>query len=120
MIRGKTPSPLKAPSIIEPKSDSVGRWRFDEKFMQGFIQSRLQSSLQSLLHTCHVNGDYSRGAGGFWVENGQIQYPVSEVTIAGNLADMFMQIVGCGNDVDTRSNVQTGSILIEQMRVGGN
>lgn len=67
-----------------------------------------------------VNGDYSRGAGGFWVENGKIQYPVNEITIAGNLADMFMNIVGCGSDVDRRSNVQTGSILIEKMRVAGN
>ena len=67
-----------------------------------------------------VNGDYSRGAGGFWVENGKIQYPVNEITIASNLADMYRNIVGCGSDVDMRSNVQTGSILIEKMRVAGN
>lgn len=67
-----------------------------------------------------VNGDYSRGVGGFWVENGKIQYPVNEITIAGNLSDMFMNIVGCGSDIDLRSNVQTGSILIEQMRIAGN
>ena len=66
-----------------------------------------------------VNGDYSRGAAGFWVENGEIQYPVSEVTIAGNLSDIFMNIVGCGSDVDLRGNVQTGSVLIEEMLIGG-
>ena len=67
-----------------------------------------------------VNGDYSRGAAGFWVENGKIQYPVSEVTIAGNLADMFKQIVGIGSDIDPRGNVQSGSVLIEQMQISGN
>ncbi|MFA0071904.1 metallopeptidase TldD-related protein, partial [Vibrio breoganii] len=64
-----------------------------------------------------VTGDYSRGAAGFWVENGEIQYPVSEVTIAGNLKDMFTQIVAVGNDVETRSQIQTGSILLESMKV---
>jgi PmbA protein len=67
-----------------------------------------------------VNGDYSRGAAGFWVENGEIQYPVSEVTIAGNLADMFMNIVGCGSDIDHRGNIQTGSVLVEEMFIAGN
>lgn len=66
-----------------------------------------------------VTGDYSRGAGGFWVENGVIQYPVSEVTIAGNLKDMFMNIVAAGNDYDRRDNVQAGSVLVEGMTVAG-
>lgn len=66
-----------------------------------------------------VTGDYSRGAAGFWVENGVIQYPVSEVTIAGNLKDMFQKIVAVGNDVETRSQIQTGSMLIESMKVAG-
>lgn len=66
-----------------------------------------------------VNGDYSRGAAGFWVENGQIQYPVSEVTIAGNLADMFKNIVAVGDDFDVRGAIRTGSILVEQMQVAG-
>ncbi|RRJ83715.1 metalloprotease PmbA [Aestuariirhabdus litorea] len=67
-----------------------------------------------------VTGDYSRGASGFWVEQGVIQYPVSEITIAGNLRDMFANLVAVGNDVDRRGNVQTGSILIDGMMVGGN
>lgn len=66
-----------------------------------------------------VTGDYSRGAAGFWVENGQIQYPVEEITIAGNLKDMFKNIVAVGNDVDLRSNIRTGSILVEQMSIAG-
>ncbi|MNY65988.1 peptidase PmbA [compost metagenome] len=66
-----------------------------------------------------VTGDYSRGAGGFWVENGEIQFPVQEVTIAGNLRDMFRQIVAVGNDLELRSNIRTGSVLIEKMTVAG-
>ncbi|MFV8432229.1 metalloprotease PmbA [Vibrio owensii] len=66
-----------------------------------------------------VTGDYSRGAAGFWVENGEIQYPVSEITIAGNLKDMFNQIVAVGSDVETRSQIQTGSILLDTMKVAG-
>jgi PmbA protein len=66
-----------------------------------------------------ITGDYSRGAGGFWVENGEIQYPVDEVTIAGNLKDMFAGIVAVGNDQDDRSNIQCGSLLINKMTVAG-
>ena len=66
-----------------------------------------------------VTGDYSRGAAGFWVENGEIQYPVSEVTIAGNLKEMFQQIAAIGGDVDTRGSIQTGSVLIENMSIAG-
>lgn len=67
-----------------------------------------------------VTGDYSQGAAGFWVENGTIQYPVHEITIAGNLRDMFTHIVEVGNDVDSRGNIRTGSILIENMMIAGN
>ncbi len=67
-----------------------------------------------------VTGDYSRGAAGFWVENGEIQYPVEEITIAGNLADMFRGIVAIGRDVERRSSKQVGSILIDHMTVAGN
>ena len=66
-----------------------------------------------------VTGDYSRGAAGFWVENGEIQYPVSEITIAGNLKDMFKAVVGLGGDIERRGGIQTGSVLIEQMQVAG-
>ncbi|MEO9332178.1 metalloprotease PmbA [Ectopseudomonas guguanensis] len=66
-----------------------------------------------------VTGDYSRGAAGFWVENGEIQFPVQEVTIAGNLRDMFRQIVAVGRDLERRGNICTGSVLIEKMTVAG-
>ncbi len=66
-----------------------------------------------------VTGDYSRGASGFWVENGQIAYPVQEITIAANLRDMFAGIVAIGNDVDPRSHILTGSILVDRMTVAG-
>jgi PmbA protein len=66
-----------------------------------------------------VTGDYSRGASGFWVENGEIQFPVDEVTIAGNLKDMFMDIEAVGTDIDDRSGIQTGSILMGKMTVAG-
>ena len=67
----------------------------------------------------YVTGDYSRGAAGFWVENGEIAYPVEEITIAGNLRDMFAGIVAVGNDVEIRGSKQTGSILINRMTVAG-
>ncbi len=66
-----------------------------------------------------VTGDYSRGAFGFWVENGEIQYPVQEFTIAGNLKEMFKLIVAVGSDVDLRKNIRAGSILIENLTVAG-
>jgi len=66
-----------------------------------------------------VTGDYSRGATGFWVENGAIQYPVHEVTIAGSLREMFSRIVGVGSDVDRRGGIRTGSILVGEMTVAG-
>jgi len=66
-----------------------------------------------------LTGDYSRGASGFWIENGEIQYPVEEITIAGNLSDMFKNIIAVGNDVEKRGNIITGSILVEQMMIAG-
>jgi len=66
-----------------------------------------------------VTGDYSRGAAGFWVEHGEIQYPVQEITIAGNLKDMFRNIVAVGNDVLVQGSKQCGSILVEGMTVAG-
>lgn len=93
-----------------------------------------QHDLAGLLRTLHtglfvtellgsgvntVTGDYSRGAAGFWVENGEIQYPVEEITIAGNLRDMYQQLVEVGSDVDLRGNIRTGSLLIENMTVAG-
>ena len=66
-----------------------------------------------------VTGDYSRGASGFWVENGKIDHPVEEITIAGNLNAMYSGIVGLGNDIDQRRNTRCGSILIGEMAISG-
>ena len=67
-----------------------------------------------------VTGDYSRGVAGFWVENGEIQYPVAEITIAGQLQDMLKNIVAVADDIEHRSNIQTGSILLDKMKISGN
>ena len=66
-----------------------------------------------------VTGDYSRGAAGFWVENGAIQYPVAEITIAGNLRDMLEGIAAVGDDVDVRGGTRVGSILLQEMTIAG-
>ena len=67
-----------------------------------------------------VTGDYSRGASGFWVENGEIQYPVAEITIAGQLQDMLKNMVAVADDIEHRSNIQTGSILLNKIKISGN
>jgi len=66
-----------------------------------------------------ITGDYSRGVGGYWVENGEIQYPVQEITVASKLQDMYANIQEISNDVDVRGNIRTGSILIGEMMVAG-
>jgi PmbA protein len=66
-----------------------------------------------------VTGDYSRGAAGFWVERGEIVYPVEEITIAGNLRDMYRNVIAVGNDVDLRGGIRTGSILVSEMTIAG-
>ncbi|HXG29843.1 MAG TPA: metalloprotease PmbA [Nevskiales bacterium] len=66
-----------------------------------------------------VTGDYSRGAAGFWVEQGSIAYPVAGITIAGNLRDMFRGVRAIGHDMDTRGNIRSGSVLIESMTIAG-
>lgn len=90
---------------------------FDELLKEmdkGLVVTQLMGQGINLL-----TGDYSRGASGFWVENGEIQYPVEEITIAGNLRDMLRQITHAGNDVDRRSSILCGSLLIEQMTIAG-
>jgi PmbA protein len=66
-----------------------------------------------------VNGDYSRGAAGFWIEDGEIARPVEEITIAGNLRRMLLGLAAAGDDIDTRHNIRTGSLLIDRMTVAG-
>ncbi len=66
-----------------------------------------------------VTGDYSRGAAGFWVENGAVQYPVAEITIAGNLRDMLLGVAAVGDDIDARGGTRVGSILLQDMTIAG-
>jgi PmbA protein len=66
-----------------------------------------------------VTGDYSRGAAGFWVENGVVQYPVAEITIAGNLRDMLLGIAAVGDDIDARGGTRVGSVLLQDMTIAG-
>lgn len=90
---------------------------FDEllrKMATGLVVSELIGHGVSI-----VTGDYSRGAAGFWVENGAIAHPVQEITIAGNLREIFMRMQAIGTDVDLRSSILTGSILIGKMTIAG-
>ncbi len=66
-----------------------------------------------------VTGDYSRGAAGFWVQGGEVRYPVAEITIAGNLREMLQDIAAVGDDVDARGGIRVGSILIREMTIAG-
>lgn len=66
-----------------------------------------------------MTGDYSRGIAGLWIEHGEIQYPVEEVTVAGNLVDMYQQIIHVSNDIDYRKNILTGSVLVDGMTIAG-
>jgi len=96
--------------------DSSGQ-SFDELLRdmgEGLVVTELMGHGTNL-----VTGDYSRGAAGFWVENGEIQYPVEEITVAGNLRDMFRRLVAVGTDDDAPGSIRTGSWLIDHMTVGG-
>jgi len=66
-----------------------------------------------------ITGDYSRGAAGYWVENGEVAFPVEEITVAANLRDMFRNLVAVGNDDNYTGSVRTGSWLIESMMIAG-
>ncbi|MEK6806351.1 MAG: metalloprotease PmbA [Pseudomonadota bacterium] len=94
-----------------------GEKPFDELLREmgnGFVVTEMMGSGANT-----VTGDYSRGAAGFWVENGAISHPVHEITVAGNLADMFKGIVALGSDVDTRTGIRCGSVLIDRMTIAG-
>lgn len=96
------------------KTDNLDFPALLKKMGKGFLVTELLGQGVSL-----VTGDYSRGAAGFWVEHGEIQYPVEEVTIAGNLRDIYLNLVAIGNDIDRRGTILTGSILLESMMVAG-
>jgi PmbA protein len=103
--------------LLKAKGDANGG-DFDamlKKLGTGFLVTELMGQGVNV-----VNGDYSRGAAGFWVENGEIAYPVSEVTIAGNLSDIFKGVIAVGSDTDMRGSIRTGSLLIDEMQIAGN
>ncbi len=97
-------------------SDTGHSWAdLVEQLGTGFIVTELMGQGVNT-----VTGDYSRGAAGFWVENGEVAYPVHEVTLGGNLRDIYKGIVAIGTDTDTRGSVRTGSLLVERMTLAGN
>ena len=86
-----------------------------KKMRRGFLVTELLGQGTNLL-----TGDYSRGAAGYWVENGEIAHPVEEVTVAGNLKDMFRGIAAVGSDAVVRGAYRCGSILVDNMTIAGN
>ena len=98
--------------VVQPGTDDFQT--LVKRMGRGLVVTELMGQGVSL-----VTGDYSRGASGFWVENGEIQYPVEEITIASNLRDVFDRIEAVGSDVDRRSHILTGSLLVGRMTVAG-
>jgi PmbA protein len=98
--------------VVQPGTDDFNALL--KRMNRGLVVTELMGQGVSL-----ITGDYSRGASGFWVENGEIAYPVEEITIAGNLADMFRGIVAIGRDVDRRGSRHVGSLLVARMTVAG-
>lgn len=99
--------------VVQPGPDNFEQLL--QKMGTGFVVTELLGHGTNI-----ITGDYSQGAAGFWVENGAIAYPVEEITIAGNLTDIFANIVATGNDVDARSNIITGSVLLDKLTIAGN
>jgi len=93
-----------------------------EQDLEGLIKSVEKGFLVTELIGFGINGvtgDYSRGASGLWIENGEISHPVEEVTVAGNLKDIFRNIVSVGNDIDVRRSIRCGSILVDGLTIAG-
>ena len=109
---------------MEPTGNAGGIFNLDVEGKQTPVDALMKQMGQGLLVTelmgqgiNTVTGDYSRGAAGYWVENGELAYPVAEVTIAGNLKDIYGRIVGLGDDVDYRGNIRAPSVLVDAMTV---
>lgn len=98
--------------VLEPGADDLPALL--RRMGSGLLVTELMGQGVSL-----ITGDYSRGASGFWVEQGELAYPVEEITIAGNLRDMYANLVAVGSDVDPRSHILTGSLLLERMTIAG-
>ena len=100
--------------IVDPSPDALDLAGLLRKMGRGLLVTELMGQGVN-----GVTGDYSRGATGFWVEGGEIAYPVQEITIAGNLRDMYRGIIAIGTDVDLRGGIRTGSILLADMTIAG-
>ncbi len=100
--------------LVTGTQGALGQEQFLQRLGTGLLVTELMGQGVN-----GVTGDYSRGASGFWVENGFIAYPVHEITIAGNLRSMYRDIVALGSDVDTRGGIRTGSVLIGEMTIAG-
>ncbi len=100
--------------LVEGSGDTYTFEELIARMGRGFVVTELMGQGVN-----GVTGDYSRGAGGFWVEGGEFAFPVQEVTIAGNLRDMYRAIDAIGSDVDTRGSIRAGSLLIGEMTIAG-
>ncbi|MCH9755654.1 MAG: metalloprotease PmbA [Gammaproteobacteria bacterium] len=111
---------------LETTANAGGVYNLTVEPTAGDLETLLKQMHQGLLVTelmgqgvNGITGDYSRGAAGFWVDEGKIQYPVDEITIAGNLKEMFQKIVAVGTDINPSISTRCGSILVEEMTVAG-
>jgi PmbA protein len=100
--------------LVSPTEDAADFAAMLKKLGTGLLVTELMGQGVNVL-----TGDYSRGAAGFWVENGEIAYPVAEITIAGTLQNIFKGLVAIGGDIDMKGSIRTGSIIIEEMQVAG-
>ena len=124
ILKGLASSPFDHEGVKTQDMDVVTNGLLNHYLLTSYSARKLK--MQTTGHAGGIHnwfiqhtGDYSRGAAGFWVENGVIQYPVHEITIAGNLSDMLKNIVAIGAEQETRGSVQTGSVLIENMQIAG-
>lgn len=100
--------------IVDPAADAPSQAQLLRRMGRGLLVTELMGQGVN-----GVTGDYSRGATGFWVEDGEIAYPVHEVTIAGNLKDLYARLVSIGNDVDLRGGIRVGSVLLDDLTIAG-
>ncbi|MEA3110173.1 MAG: PmbA protein [Gammaproteobacteria bacterium] len=103
-----------AHNLIVSPSSSGGMPAMLARMGEGLLVTELMGQGVNM-----VTGDYSRGAAGFWIEHGAIQYPVAEITIAGNLREMFAGIAAVGDDIDTRGGIRVGSVLLKELTIAG-
>jgi PmbA protein len=100
--------------LVDPSPDSPDAQAMLKRMGSGLLVTELMGQGVN-----GVTGDYSRGATGFWIEGGEIAYPVHEITIAGNLRDLYRNIVAVGADIDVRGGIRCGSVLVDGFTIAG-